>query len=868
MKYDFSQIANIPEVSNAFYKNINQNFSFILQKHNLSANSNINYLWENSVLNLSFIITDTSFSVFNEKKIVESYSFTNIYKLDFDKENKEFAVYYSKDYIYAKISGDFFGIDNTISIDRYSEIATQIKDFLNPLFQYFENIGSQTTVKEKQIDTNKTLDKEEIINWENMEVRDIIINEIKNNTISSNYSEVFYNENGILVNIPKDKLFKIREINGLDKNTEILYARFYQFHSPGDFWEASRTVTFSTIFLEDRISIRQIIESTGWSKEPDYILDLYWEEIEEVEVIYYDVKDENGKVIKEYAIRVFYSLDNQIVEIPISNFLLGNKQNSFEFEQRSFEFIKIVNNILLNIKNIQENNNGDLEKIIEEIREKSNNGDFENALNLIKNNFDLNTIIESNSMIYYFLIYHNSLCLRGLGNSKEALKLLDERIIKSDTSEGYKEWDNSLFKLKAEINEDLGNHYNSLQNFYFAFQNTQEIELKSNLKEKINSSYNNFKESFGELQYDKRKMILIYDEVKISPSDSFIVLDKSNLPKNIKFPLTHPKKEEIYIGHPYLKESYLPFSSFEANLFNDRFEEFSYFIQCLGAKSMTIKVIKENEKIIKGEKSTNTSGSAEFGKKIVKNSINGSYEDGKDSENKEDFMTSRTRTQIYNPSKKPYVPENLLWYPHETSWHRIYQQRISGNILSHHDIISSKSTHSISNSEKSNLKAGLKTFYADINLNRDTFIKNTIDESESIEWEILVEFESIENLKEDGENTILSLENSTFSDAENQYKEEILFMLDDDGIIDEKERRILNRLKDKLGITDEKANKLENEILSLKIYTPNEKEYIEEYKEFLNDGEITEKERRILNRFATRLELTEERILQLENSLG
>ena len=689
----------------------------------------------------------------------------------------------------------------------------------------------------------------------------IIINEIKNNTISSNYSEVFYNENGILVNIPKDKLFKIREINGLDKNTEILYARFYQFHSPGDFWEASRTVTFSTIFLEDRISIREIIESTGWSKEPDYVLDLYWEEIEEVEVIYYDVKDENGKVIKEYAIRVFYSLDNQIVEIPISNFLLGNKQNRFEFEQRSFEFIKIVNNILVNIKNIQENNNGDLEKIIEEIREKSNSGDFENALNLIKNNFDLNT---SNSMIYYFLVFHHSFCLKGLGNSKEALKLLDERIIKSDTSEGYNEWCNSLFELKAEINEDLGNHYNSLQNFYFAFQNTQEIEFKSNLKEKINSSYNNFKESFGELQYDKRKMILIYDEVKISPSDSFIVLDKSNLPTNIKFPLTHPKKEEIYIGHPYLKESYLPFSSFEADLFNDRFEEFSFFIQCLGAKSMTIKVIKENEKITTQIDNTNTSGSIGLGKNVVKNTFDIGYENNKDSDKKEDSKTSRIRTQNYNPTKKPYIPENLLWYPHETSWHRIYQQRINGNILSHHDIISSKNSHSISNNEKSNLKIGLKTFFSDNNLNRDTFIKNTIDESESIEWEILVEFESIENLKEDNENTILSLENSTFSDAENQYREEILFMLDDDGIIDEKERRILNRIKDKLKITDEKAKKLENEILTLTVHTPNEKEYIEEFQELLNDGEITEKERRILNRMAGRLGISEERVKELE----
>ena len=93
-------------------------------------------------------------------------------------------------------------------------------------------------------------------------------------------------------------------------------------------------------------------------------------------------------------------------------------------------------------------------------------------------------------------------------------------------------------------------------------------------------------------------------------------------------------------------------------------------------------------------------------------------------------------------------------------------------------------------------------------------------------------------------------------------------MLDDDGIIDEKERRILNRLKDRLEITDEKANQLENEILALMDYTPNEKEYIEEYKEFLNDGEIAEKERRILNRFATRLELTAERVSELENSLS
>lgn len=693
-------------------------------------------------------------------------------------------------------------------------------------------------------------------------IEDIILKEIYNkNPANLDDPNIFVNSGQGLEGIKKESLFKIKEINELDKSTEILIAFYDYNYTAGDFWTAARTNISSLIFLEDRISLRIIEETTGWDKKENYEKDIYWHEIEEAKPILIEEKDINNEKVENYYVRIFFNSSHKYEDIDLIYFgwMVGENDCLFISE--------LINNIIEKLNNQQDETNNDLTHTVEDIRTNATNGEFALALELIKNNFDLNTIIESDSILYYFLIYHNSLCLKGLGYNKEALKLLDERIIKSDTSEGYEDWNNSLFELKAEINEVLGNHYNSLQNFYFAYQNTEEIELKSNLKEKISSSYNNFKESFGELQYDKRKMVLIYDEVKISPSDSFIVLDKSNLPTNIKFPFTHPKKEEIYIGHPYLKESYLPFSSFEADLFNDRFEEFSYFIQCLGAKSMTIKVIKENEKTTTEIDNTNTTGSIGLGKNVVKNTLDLGYQNNKDSDKKEDSKTSRTRTQNYNPTKKPYIPENLLWYPHETSWYRIYQQRINGNILSHHDIISSKSTHSISNNEKSNLKIGLKTFFSDNNLNRDSFIKNTIDETESIEWEIFVEFESLENLKEDIEKPTLNIENITLSDAENQYKEELLFMLEDDGIIDDKERRILNRLKDKLKINDEIANKIESDILILKEYTQNEKEYIEEYIEFLNEGEITEKERRILNRFATRLELTEERVSELENSL-
>ncbi|MFV8323710.1 hypothetical protein [Flavobacterium sp. LS2R12] len=89
-------------------------------------------------------------------------------------------------------------------------------------------------------------------------------------------------------------------------------------------------------------------------------------------------------------------------------------------------------------------------------------------------------------------------------------------------------------------------------------------------------------------------------------------------------------------------------------------------------------------------------------------------------------------------------------------------------------------------------------------------------------------------------------------------------MLEDDGIIDQKERSILERFREKKGISNDRAAELENILTSISNFTENEKEYLEEYKEMLKDGEIAEKERKILNRFANRLGLLEERVSELE----
>ncbi|SHG21336.1 hypothetical protein SAMN05444372_103204 [Flavobacterium micromati] len=51
---------------------------------------------------------------------------------------------------------------------------------------------------------------------------------------------------------------------------------------------------------------------------------------------------------------------------------------------------------------------------------------------------------------------------------------------------------------------------------------------------------------------------------------------------------------------------------------------------------------------------------------------------------------------------------------------------------------------------------------------------------------------------------------------------------------------------------------------SIEDLNENEQEHIEEYQELLIDGSISDKERKMLNRMATRLAIPEERVSELE----
>lgn len=100
--------------------------------------------------------------------------------------------------------------------------------------------------------------------------------------------------------------------------------------------------------------------------------------------------------------------------------------------------------------------------------------------------------------------------------------------------------------------------------------------------------------------------------------------------------------------------------------------------------------------------------------------------------------------------------------------------------------------------------------------------------------------------------------------TEQEYLDELKACLEEDGEISPKERRLLERFREKMGISAERAKVLEESLVVPQL-TDEEKEYLDEYKACIEeDGEISPKERRLLNRIRESLGISEERANEIE----
>lgn len=359
-------------------------------------------------------------------------------------------------------------------------------------------------------------------------------------------------------------------------------------------------------------------------------------------------------------------------------------------------------------------------------------------------------------------------------------------------------------------------------------------------------------EGFLNLPYNERKVLLPVKEYTDLSQQHIAVVNIKNLPQ-IEFPIGHPIANQLYIGHPFLPNKYIPFENYQLELIEDKVREFCDIAQCLGATEITIYTENNSQSNASRNYSSDVNGGASYG--VV--GTNG----GMKKEGKRDLMEEISQAinlhQTFTPTKKPYLPSNTKWYQNEPSWQRLYQQRINGGLNRHEERIETRKSQMVDNHELMEVKAELQILYTSANLNWNSSLDEKFSQQENAVLSIQVEFAPIDSIGQ-----IPSTSSNSLTDKEQEYLDNLKDFLEDDAEITPRERKMLDRIRLSLGISEERAQELE---ASLKPQlTEDEQEYLEMYREYMEKGEITEKERRRLDKFASALDISEERRKELE----
>lgn len=185
---------------------------------------------------------------------------------------------------------------------------------------------------------------------------------------------------------------------------------------------------------------------------------------------------------------------------------------------------------------------------------------------------------------------------------------------------------------------------------------------------------------------------------------------------------------------------------------------------------------------------------------------------------------------------------------------------MQGSLLQHEERIETRKSRVLEGSELNSIEGEFKNLLLAANGKWSKKIEEKFELQENAVLAIHVQFASLEELTSAPSSTTST---SSYTSEEKEYLSELQICLQENGEIPAGERRLLERLRKHLQISEERALELEN---SLKpSLNENEKEYWNEYKLCLEDGEeISAGERRLLDKLRIRLQISEERAKEIE----
>lgn len=366
------------------------------------------------------------------------------------------------------------------------------------------------------------------------------------------------------------------------------------------------------------------------------------------------------------------------------------------------------------------------------------------------------------------------------------------------------------------------------------------------------------------IEYSHRKYLFIgRDETQIAGTYQLYVRERiidwiftiDQLPADMVFPLGRPQPG-LYMAHPVKTDHYFPMKGVEETLFMEKVREFCWFVQCLGATEVSFHSNK-GLSVSQGMGSS-TNVNAEMG--VRKVNVGGGY--GNSMKRDESYNSSQQveLVQHFSPKKQAYCPDDLIWLDSDPAWQMLLKQRLEGGILEYTYKISSSATCQVSANEMEKVKANFEYIMVKAHGSYNATTDNTFSQNEETEWSIYVKFAPLENLTE--QNSSNTKDDLNLLDNEVEYLDMIKECIED-GEIGVRERKLLDKIRVKNGISEERAKELEAS-LSTPQLTDDEKEYLEAFKDACEDGVVSDKQRCLLEKLRVMYGISEERARQLE----
>ena len=473
-------------------------------------------------------------------------------------------------------------------------------------------------------------------------------------------------------------------------------------------------------------------------------------------------------------------------------------------------------------------------------------------------------IIDKNDKSQNSLLAREEECL-SLGESTiEEFKTEIEIIEVFDVNKNNEEVLSEAYLAMADIYSCLNKPIDKYRCLMAVCPNTSFYDIAQKALKRLQNDLNNSTSDLcifleNDIDYFQRQFLFVarnnndlvgwYDDKNIA-----YYFPINSLPAISQFPIGHPQPNSLYFAHPAKSWFYVPFEEASQWLFDEKVRDFIRLVQCLGATEVRFRAIKG----LSTEAMRSAKFDIEAGGEYGGRELQGAYGYKMEEMNQNAQNLQKESVYHFYPSKAPYIPDDIVWLQSDPEWQSLLKLRMEGD-LTHYSIrISSRKTMSVSDSRMDSVKAAFNGILTKVNGSVSIQMQQSSRKEEETEWEFNVNFKSLADYIGQGNQ-----EKTFLSKSEQEYLENIKEFYSDDAEITPRERKMLDRIRQSLGISEERGFELE---ASLKPQlTEDEREYLEMYREYAKKGEITEKERRRLDKFAIALEIDEYRKSELES---